>query len=66
MVTLWLSTALGLLVALHLEFVTSSNKHKKSSFDVLVQILARIHARALALYVSVLKYTRRKHLNCAR
>ena len=30
--TLWFSTAQGLLAALHLEFVTSSNKKKKPVF----------------------------------
>ena len=44
------STAQGLLAALHLEFVTSSNKQKKPSFEVPVRILARIHAPVLALY----------------
>ena len=54
----------GSLAVPHLEFVTSSNKQKKPSFTV--RILARIHARVLALYLGILKYMPEKQLNCAR
>ena len=50
------STSQGLLAALHLEFVTSSNKQKKPSLELLVGIPARIHARVLALYSGILRY----------
>ena len=61
------STAQGLLAALHLEFVTSSNKQKKPSFEVPVWILARIHAPVLAVYLGILKYNKlQKQLNCSR
>ena len=54
-----------LLVALHLEFV-STNKQKKPSFEVLVRILTRSHARVFALYLGILKFIPRKQLNYAR
>ena len=43
-----------------IEFVSSSNKQKKSPFEVLVRRLARIYARVHALYLVILKYMPRK------